>query len=125
MGNYLLLRKKTECPQCRCRRSFTQGFCHNCGIRLFIRPINFRAFEDDGNERRYWLWTNDKGWIHRDQVIEGFQAQESRVQFSAVTPNTKSVRERISEVRKDTTKRIKEISPKLNRFGYGKSKTRL
>ena len=54
-------------------------------MRLFIHPINFQAYEDDGNPRRYWLWRNDVGWVYRDHVIEGLQAQSQVVSF--ISPN--------------------------------------
>lgn len=68
--SYVLLKDKHKCPRCQARtRMNHSGHCRNCGLRLFLSPINFTAFEDDGNLRNYWLWTNDRGWIHRDYVM--------------------------------------------------------
>ena len=126
MGNFVLLKDKNRCPQCRARRSFSDGHCSNCGIRLFIRPINFRAYEDDGNPRRYWLWTNSEGWIYRDHVIAGLQPLDSVVHFTSPERNTEETQlERLKQVRRDTNEQIRRIIPKKNQFGYGKSKTKL
>ena len=123
--SYVLLKQKEICPQCRSRAVSSGGYCRNCCMRLFVKPINFQAYEDDGNTRRYWLFTKDNGWIHRDQVIEGLKPQESFVKFTNPEKNTKGVAERLAEVRQDVERKKRIISPKLNRFGYGRSKTKL
>lgn len=125
MSDYILLRNKFQCPHCRARRQFAGGNCHNCGMRIFIRPIDFCAYEADGNPRRYWLWTSSEGWIYRDHVIEGLQPLGRVVNLVSPAPNTKSTAERIAEVRADTQQKIKQIIPKRNQFGYGKSRTKV
>jgi hypothetical protein len=94
-------------------------------MRIFIRPIDFQSYEDDGNPRRYWLWTNSEGWIHRDHVIEGLQPLERVVHFTSPERNTKTTAERIAEVKANTKEKIKRITPNRNVFGYGKSRTRI
>lgn len=44
---------------------------------LFKRPINFDSYENDGNRRYYWLFTDDYGWIHRDQIMLGLMGQDA------------------------------------------------
>lgn len=125
MSEYLFLRDKNRCPQCRCRRSFSGGYCHACGIRLFIHPINFRAYEDEGNPRRYWLWTNQNGWIYRDHIIEGLQAQDRHYNITSPERVTKTAAQRAQEEIDKARALVKAHLPKRNTFGYGKSKTNL
>jgi hypothetical protein len=109
MSDLILLRDRNRCPHCRARRSFSSGHCHNCGMRLFIRPINFRQFEDDGNDRRYWLWTIDRGWIHRDFVMLPDEKPLSRNwNITTPEPNTKTAKERMAEIKCDTKAKIRE-----------------
>lgn len=68
----ILLRDKSYCPNCR-RKSEPQHFreCRACGMMIFLRPINFQKYEDDGAKRDYWAWINDRiGWVYRDWVVE-------------------------------------------------------
>jgi hypothetical protein len=122
--NLLLLRDQSKCPQCR-RHSVGHDHCWNCGIRLFRRPIHFAQWDADGNDARYWLWTNDQGWIFADHVRHGLKPLDRHVDLSLPEPNIKSAQERIEEVRQKTRRQIKSITPRRNQVGYGKSKTRL
>jgi hypothetical protein len=36
---------------------------------LFLREIQFHKYEDDGAVRSYWMFTKDKGWVHRDHIM--------------------------------------------------------
>lgn len=119
----ILLRDKKRCPNCRARRPFTDGYCANCGLRLFIRPINFQQFEDDGNPRRYWLWTNSEGWIFRDHVMMGLQPLSAEVNLTTPERVTKTAEERMAEERARTDLAIRRSLPKRNQFGRGKSIT--
>jgi hypothetical protein len=94
-------------------------------MRLFKRPVNFQQFEDDGNDRRYWLWTNNQGWIYRDHVMLGLQPLDRHVDLSTPEPVTKTAGERVADVRRQTREKVRARLPKRNVFGYGKSKTRL
>ena len=127
MSDLILLRDKHRCPQCRARRSFSGGNCSNCGMRLFINPINFKQFEDDGNIRRYWLWTNDLGWKHRDYVMSPDAAPQARSwEFTSPERNTPaSVNERLAQIKRDTAMKVKRDRYKGNVFGYGKSITKI
>lgn len=126
MSDLILLRDKNRCPHCRSRRSFSSGHCGNCGMRLFVRPIKFRQFEDDGNDRRYWLWTNDRGWVHRDFVMSPEAAPLSpQINLTTIERNVKTTDERIAEVRQETLEKIRNTMPQRNRFGYGQSRTKL
>lgn len=127
MSDLILLRDKCRCPQCRARRSFSGGNCSNCGMRLFINPINFKQFEDDGNDRRYWLWTNDSGWIYRDYVMDPQAPAQTRTwEFTNPERNTEETqRRRLADVRRETNEGVRRILPRQNQFGYGVSKTKL
>ena len=125
MSDLILLKDKRRCPKCFCRRSFRTGHCHNCGIMLFARPIDFTRFEADGNPRLYWLWTTEQGWIFRDHIMLGLQPLDRHIDLRWPEPNTKTAQERISEVRAKTKQQIRERTPKRNMVGYGKSKTAL
>ena len=91
--SYILLRDKNRCPRCVARIKLTdnQSRCRNCSMRLFIRPIDFQAFEDDGNPRIYWLWHNEHGWIHRDHVMLGLKAQQADEKIEQAERNTNKV----------------------------------
>ena len=79
-------------------------------MRLFINPINFKQFEDDGNDRRYWLWTNDNGWIYRDHVIEGLKPLSQSFEISSPEPTTEETQKRrLAEVREDTNRKVREL----------------
>jgi len=79
--SYLLLKNRSECPECRCALDKSPRYAncdiadswhfkrHHCGAWLFFRPIAFQQYEDDGNLRRYWLWTNGKGWVSRSYIM--------------------------------------------------------
>lgn len=123
MSDYILLKDKHRCPRCFARRSFMSGLCYNCGMRLFVRPIDFQRFENEGNPRLYWLWTNDNGWIFRDHVIEGLKPLDRHIDLSWPEPNTKTAKERVAEIKAETKAKIRERLPKRNMIGYGKSVT--
>ncbi len=84
---FLLLKDKTVCPACH-RRTNPSHFrgCANCGMMLFLRPISFQSYEDDGHLRIYWLWTQANGWIYRDHVMAGLKAQEREVRIDEPSP---------------------------------------
>ena len=94
-------------------------------MRIFVRPINFQQFEDDGNDRRYWLWTNENGFIYRDHIMMGLQPLDRHVNLNTPEPVVKTAAERIDEVRRETKEKVRARLPKRNRFGYGKSRTAL
>jgi len=108
MSDFILLKDKTKCPNCS-RHSIGHDHCWNCGMRLFKGPINFAAFEADGNDRRYWLWTNDNGWIYRDHVINGLQPLSAQVDLSTPPPNVKPAAERAAEARRDARRKINRL----------------
>lgn len=69
MSDLLLLKNREVCPACR-RRTWPVHFsgCAACGTLLFLRPINFDQFVDDGGTREYYLFTSFNGWMHSTQL---------------------------------------------------------
>ena len=93
-------------------------------MRLFFRPIDFAAYEADGNPRRYWLWTNDRGWIYRDFVMSPDAAPQTAAwEFTSPERNTKTAEERLDDVRRETDMKKQSITPRRNQVGYGRSRT--
>lgn len=126
MSEYLLLKQKTQCPRCRAkRRSTINGHCANCGIQLFVNPINFQAFEDDGHSREWWFFHPSNGWMHRSQVMIEERPIERRIPELVTEKNTKSAEQRVEEVKAETRDKMRAIMPKRNQVGFGKSITRL
>lgn len=79
MSNLLLLSHKNVCPQCFVRRNGEMdACCHNCGTRLFPSVnFDFQKYEDDGNVRHWWAFTNEAGWKHRDHfMVKSAKPQE-------------------------------------------------
>ncbi len=67
MSQFLLLHDKNICPACRVRRSFIDGNCHNCGLRLFTSGNNnFEKFETETGVMHWWGYDSRDGWKHRD-----------------------------------------------------------
>ena len=126
MSDYLLLKNKSECPKCRCKQNRSHnGHCVNCGIKLFVREINFDAYEADGNSREWWFFNPEKGWMHRSQIMISETPLERKVAELVTEKNTKTAERRVAEVKAETKEKVKAITPKLNQVGYGKSVTRL
>ena len=101
----ILLKDPKVCPHCR-RHSVGHDHCWNCGMRLFKRPINFAAYDADGNDARFWLWTNEHGWIYADHVRHGLKPLDRHVDLSTPEPNTKTASERIEEIRRETRRSV-------------------
>lgn len=102
MGNYsdfILLSDKRYCPACHHKSVSAGGHCNSCGIRLFQTPINFKRYESDGGIANYWLWTSDRGWIHRDHCILGSRPQTRAMDWTLPEPNTKTAEEKIAEMK--------------------------
>jgi len=125
MSEYILLRDIKRCPHCGNKPiSKTSSHCGRCGMRLFFRPIDFAAYEADGNPRRYWLWTNDRGWIYRDFVMSPDAAPQTAAwEFTSPERNTKTAEERLDDVRRETDMKKQSITPRRNQVGYGRSRT--
>ena len=68
--SYLLLTNIDVCPSCHYKtRPSHFSHCRTCNTLIFHHPIDFISFEADGGFRQYYLWTKDRGWIHRDHVM--------------------------------------------------------
>jgi hypothetical protein len=126
MSDLLLLTNKKECPNCRCHGRVSHfNQCPQCGTMIFLRRIDFSGYEADGHSKEWWLFTIEKGWMHRSHVMLGEQPLDRRTPELVTTKNTKTAEERIAEVRADTNEKIKSITPKRNQVGYGRSVTHL
>lgn len=88
MMSYLLLKDKRVCPQCHFR-VYPKHFRHcsnsQCHALHFLRPINFKLFEEEGGFRQYYVWTETKGWMHRDHFMEA-NAKPLEREVNIVTP---------------------------------------
>lgn len=94
--NLLLLKNAKECPACRCSGGVRHlGQCRHCGTVLFLSPINFRKYEDDGNLRTYWLFHQENGWMHRDQIMVRQEAQERFPDIKTPEPNNATTPEQV------------------------------
>ena len=97
--SYLLLTDHKVCPSCHFKTTPPpQHFheCNNCGTLLFLRQIDFTAYEADGGFRHYWLFTKDRGWAHRDHIMEKRAAALIREQkIETPEPNNKITPEKI------------------------------
>jgi len=84
--SYRLLKRKDCCPNCGRVQQIQHGReCPGCRNTLFLRPIQFQSYEDDGHLRNYWLWTEMKGWMHRDHImVKEAKPLESEVKFDKV-----------------------------------------
>lgn len=72
MNDLLLLKDNNKCPKCHRQSApkYLPGQCRNCGMQLFADTDQFKKFEQETGWREYWVWTNDKGWMHRTQVFD-------------------------------------------------------
>lgn len=70
--------------------------CANCGTVLFLREINFKQYEDDGQLRTYWRFHEQNGWMHRDQIMCRLEAQERFPEIVTPEPNNKTTPEQVS-----------------------------
>ena len=71
MSEYLLLKNIKQCPKCQRESAptYLPGQCRNCGMQLFANTDNIKRFEHDTGWREYWVYTPDKGWMHRTQIF--------------------------------------------------------
>jgi hypothetical protein len=68
--DYLLLKDPKQCPVCGHRsQSNKNGFCGQCGTRLFSTVGDFGQMEANGLLPGYWAFTKPDGWKHRDHFI--------------------------------------------------------
>ena len=123
MSDLLLLDSKVHCPACHHKAVSAGGHCNQCGVRLFFHVVNFKRYESDGGIPNYWLWNGELGWLHRDHLINGLKPQSRILDLNPPAPNIKTAQERIADVKNQTRERIRQMTPRRNLFGYGKSKT--
>ena len=98
MSDFLLLSNPKVCPSCRARRPAQDGNCRNCGMRLFVRPSNFKAYESETGNREWWLFNTQLGWMHRSQIMMGVNPLSRTVEINQIVPNTKTAREQINDL---------------------------
>ena len=70
---FVFLTDRHRCPKCLARIDVVSGAnCRNCGTKLFLRPIDFKKFEDETGLLYWWCWHHENGWMHRDHfMVEG------------------------------------------------------
>jgi len=97
MKDFLLLMDSRQCPKCRNHSAptYLPGQCRCCGMQLFKHTDNIKRFEHDTGWREYWVYTNDKGWMHRTQIF-GEKALSREVEED-VTPDNYGTQEYLNE----------------------------
>lgn len=64
---------------------------------IFLKPIAFTKYEDDGNLRDYYLWTDNYGWKHRDHLmVAGANPLEAEYYPDIPPPNDYTTPEEIA-----------------------------
>lgn len=75
---------------------------------LFLRPINFKEWEDDGNIRSYYLFDRQYGWMHRDQIMVRQEAQVANPKIMTPEPNRRFTPGQIASRKGPLTKKERE-----------------
>lgn len=122
MASYLILKDPKICPSCHCehRTKRIRHFrdCPVCGIPLFLRPIIFTKWEDDGGRRDYWMFSKTKGWVSRDYIMAN-DAPAAQIRDQVIIPpprNTVTTPEEVAKFRGGKVlKHRRPVNPKLTR----------
>ncbi len=72
----ILLLKQNRCPTCAfdaVSLDAVNRACTACGTRLWKSSDNFSGFESETGQRHYFVWFNDKGWVHADRIKAGMR----------------------------------------------------
>jgi len=75
---------------------------------LFLRPINFTAWEEEGNIRSYYLFDGQYGWMHRDQIMVRREAQIANPTIETPEPNRRFTPEQIAGRKGTLTKKQRQ-----------------
>jgi hypothetical protein len=67
-------------------------------MRLFVRPENFQAYEEEVGNREWYLWHSQNGWMHRSHIMTRPEALTRTANITTPEPTVKSARQRIAEL---------------------------